>query len=348
MTINKGGNEQLVSQAGYVQYEVVDNRTKQWFWDFSAVFSSDLSPQAKLVRLCLASYADRDTRTANPSLSRLARETGLGRSTVAKALKELEVKGWISRRLRSRSDAGFDTTLYLLLDPPAAQARKQGQEDSGGNQGSPSHGLPSPSDGLGSLSGGLGSLSGGLPSPHHGLGVIQENQGLQGGLSTRETRVVHEVDYLVHEVDTNKNNNMCVVVCNNNGRERQMAEAGNGPGQESASSEQDVSSRTEIEVGALALTLSAQLSLNDGEALKVANALLARYPVRTILAKLPLAAVREGRIRNVVGFLAQAIEEDWQLPVALDRRKPERTERTSDQGDIRGWKDTKYADLYLS
>lgn len=48
-----------------------DKRRKNWFWDHNEVFESDLSPNAKLVRIFLARCADGD-RTAWPSLNTIA------------------------------------------------------------------------------------------------------------------------------------------------------------------------------------------------------------------------------------------------------------------------------------
>lgn len=159
-------------------------------------------------------------------------------------------------------------------------------------------------------------------------------------MSVTETRVVRQADYLVREVDKNKNISVCVVCNNIPARETQLADPG--------SSADNPPSPVETEVASLALTLSAQLNVSNAEALNVAGSLLAKYPLRAVLAKIPVAVaqVREaGPIHNLAAFLAQAVEEDWRPPVAVER-KAQRREKTS--GEDAGWKDSKYADLYLS
>lgn len=65
--------------------------------------------------LLLATYADAKTRLCSPGVARLARETGLARSTVQTSLAQLEEAGLIVRRRRHRdSDGGYTSNNYEL------------------------------------------------------------------------------------------------------------------------------------------------------------------------------------------------------------------------------------------
>jgi hypothetical protein len=87
-----------------------------------AVRHSDLSSPAKLIMLVLADVADVGTAEIppqwTPSLAGLAQETSLGRSTVAKHLKDLEELGWLKRSAPSPTARGTGyRTSYTLCMP---------------------------------------------------------------------------------------------------------------------------------------------------------------------------------------------------------------------------------------
>ncbi|ACX51849.1 hypothetical protein Adeg_0702 [Ammonifex degensii KC4] len=96
-----------------------DGRQKDWFWDHNAVFESDLSPNAKLVRLFLARCAGGD-RVACVPLKEISRGCGLCKPAVVDALKELEEKGWIARKRYAVKVGKRKVNAYVLLDPRAA------------------------------------------------------------------------------------------------------------------------------------------------------------------------------------------------------------------------------------
>jgi DNA-binding MarR family transcriptional regulator len=98
-----------------------DTRRKNWFWDHNAVFESDLSNNAILVRLYLARCANGE-RQAWPSLNTIGKHCKLSKPTVIKALKELEEKGWLTKTIRQRPNQEHETTVYSLTDPPAEAA----------------------------------------------------------------------------------------------------------------------------------------------------------------------------------------------------------------------------------
>lgn len=105
-----------------------DRYSKNWFWDYVAVFSSDLSPYAKLVRLYLASCADLDHQ-ACPSLNMIAQGCSISKPTAIKALKELGEKGWLRKTMRKRANQEYETTIYTLKNPAGPQAYVCNQED---------------------------------------------------------------------------------------------------------------------------------------------------------------------------------------------------------------------------
>jgi DNA-binding transcriptional ArsR family regulator len=119
-----------------------------------AVRGSTLPAPAKLIMLVLADVADVGTAeippNRTPSLTVLARETGLGRSTVAAHLAALEEAGWVVRDRPETAEAlgQYERTRYQLKVPatepsPAADlVQEMDQEPSAGG------GLPSAAPGL--------------------------------------------------------------------------------------------------------------------------------------------------------------------------------------------------------
>ncbi len=80
-----------------------------------AVEGIQLTPSARHVLLLLATYADAKTRLCSPGVTRLARETGLARSTVQTALTQLEASRLIVRQRRHRdTDGGHTSNIYEL------------------------------------------------------------------------------------------------------------------------------------------------------------------------------------------------------------------------------------------
>lgn len=141
-----------------------DKREKGWFWDTNRVFESGLSSHAILVRLYLAKCAD-DEGQCFPSASNIAEKCGISRSSVFKALKELEEKGWLVRtpRVLPGKEKALASNMYTLITPDKSTTSKEE--------------VPSPADELGVVH----DVDGG--SPGDGL-----------GWSNIRTRVVQEVD----------------------------------------------------------------------------------------------------------------------------------------------------------
>lgn len=144
-------------------------------WEINkAVRGSTLPAPSRLIMLTLSDIAEAGTaeipERRTPSLSVLARETGLGRSTIAEHLDRLERGGWITR---SRPDVAAarskgDRTCYRLTKPEGAELVQetdyQGAEVvQETDQGGPGAGLASPGDGLDLVQ----ELDGGSPGAGH-------------------------------------------------------------------------------------------------------------------------------------------------------------------------------------
>ena len=53
--------------------------------------------------------------TCWPAIGTIARDLGLSRSTVKRALKDLEEKGYLKREIRHRENGGFTSNRYTIL-----------------------------------------------------------------------------------------------------------------------------------------------------------------------------------------------------------------------------------------
>lgn len=149
-----------------------DVRRQDWFWDHNAVFDSDLSANAKLVRLYLARCANGE-RTAFPSLNTIARRCGLSKPTVIKALKELEEKGWLVRTSRVTAKQEHQTNVYLLVTPELE--KQTTPDDSGKKRGGGKADLP----------------------------PVKNITGKEEGVVNQLYQVVNDVDQVVKHVDPN-------------------------------------------------------------------------------------------------------------------------------------------------
>lgn len=83
-----------------------------------SVIESDVLPKPvdKLVYTVLCMYADNSTKTAYPSVSRIAKLCGCSERSVRYALKRLEEAGFIEIRRRQKEGGGYTSNLYVLLD----------------------------------------------------------------------------------------------------------------------------------------------------------------------------------------------------------------------------------------
>ena len=83
----------------------------------SGIFSRNISG-GDTAPVCDGMYLkDRTGRkgTCWPAIGTIARDLGLSRSTVKRALKDLEEKGYLKREIRHRENGGFTSNRYTIL-----------------------------------------------------------------------------------------------------------------------------------------------------------------------------------------------------------------------------------------
>ena len=83
----------------------------------SGIFSRN---QAEIPHRCVTVYMYLKDRTGRkgtcwPAIGTIARDLGLSRSTVKRALKDLEEKGYLKREIRHRENGGFTSNRYTIL-----------------------------------------------------------------------------------------------------------------------------------------------------------------------------------------------------------------------------------------
>src|SRR5262245_50349112 len=89
------------------------------------------SPTAKFVLHLLANKADEEF-SCYPSIHTLMAESGAGRSTVMRALKELEAAGFITRRPQFHESGAQRSTRYYLNHPQASHPQPRPDLGRGG------------------------------------------------------------------------------------------------------------------------------------------------------------------------------------------------------------------------
>ena len=82
---------------------------------FRNIYNSNLSHRAKSVYMYLKDRADSEGRCW-PAIRTIALELGLSRSTVKRALHDLEKHGYIRRLPRYRESGSRSSNLYVLVD----------------------------------------------------------------------------------------------------------------------------------------------------------------------------------------------------------------------------------------
>ena len=81
---------------------------------FTSVYNSELPHRAKSVYMYLHDRADRDGK-CYPAIGTIARELNLSRSTVKRALTDLEIQGYLRKEQRWRENGGKSSNLYFLI-----------------------------------------------------------------------------------------------------------------------------------------------------------------------------------------------------------------------------------------
>jgi hypothetical protein len=99
------------------------------------VVASQLPKLARLLMFVLLTHADNDTaeirERSSPSLTDLARETGMNRSTVVRTLRRLDVAGWVVRTAPpiAESRKGARTRYRMAIPVGAPETQQVGADD---------------------------------------------------------------------------------------------------------------------------------------------------------------------------------------------------------------------------
>ena len=81
---------------------------------YSAIYQEDLPARSKLVYMYLKDRANKDGQCW-PAIQTIGRDLGLSRSTVKRALKELEQTALLIKQVRKRENHGDTSNLYLVM-----------------------------------------------------------------------------------------------------------------------------------------------------------------------------------------------------------------------------------------
>jgi len=80
---------------------------------FSSLYASELPHRAVAVFMYLRDRADKDGK-CYPAIDTIARELKLSRSTVKRAIADLEKSGYLRKEQRWRENGGKSSNMYFL------------------------------------------------------------------------------------------------------------------------------------------------------------------------------------------------------------------------------------------
>lgn len=80
---------------------------------FSSIYGADLPSRAKVVYFYLFDRADQEGYCF-PAINTIARELSISRSTVKRAIRDLERHGYLEKTQRYRKNGGKSTLLYRV------------------------------------------------------------------------------------------------------------------------------------------------------------------------------------------------------------------------------------------
>lgn len=81
---------------------------------FTSIYSSELPHRARAVYMYLADRADKDGK-CYPAIGTIARELKLSRSTVKRAISDLERGGYLRKEQRWRENGGKSSNMFYLI-----------------------------------------------------------------------------------------------------------------------------------------------------------------------------------------------------------------------------------------
>ncbi|MEG0691763.1 MAG: helix-turn-helix domain-containing protein [Oscillospiraceae bacterium] len=80
---------------------------------FSSIYAADLPSRAVAVYMYLKDRSNKDGK-CYPAIGTIARELSLSRSTVKRAIEDLEHSGWLTKEQRWREKGGKSSNLYTI------------------------------------------------------------------------------------------------------------------------------------------------------------------------------------------------------------------------------------------
>ena len=80
---------------------------------FTSLYSSELPHRARAVYMYLSDRSDKEGK-CYPAIGTIARELKLSRSTVKRALDDLEKSGYLRKELRWRENGGKSSNMFYL------------------------------------------------------------------------------------------------------------------------------------------------------------------------------------------------------------------------------------------
>lgn len=86
---------------------------------FTPVYTSELPHRARTVYMYLVDRADKDGK-CYPAIGTIARELKLSRSTVKRAITDLENSGHLRKEQRWRENGGKSSNLYFVEKPDSS------------------------------------------------------------------------------------------------------------------------------------------------------------------------------------------------------------------------------------
>ncbi len=81
---------------------------------FGSIYQEDLAPRSKLVYMYLKDRANKEGQCW-PAIQTIGRDLGLSRSTVKRAIRDLERGGFLVKQGRKRENKGDTSTLYTVI-----------------------------------------------------------------------------------------------------------------------------------------------------------------------------------------------------------------------------------------
>lgn len=83
---------------------------------FDSIYAANLPHRAVTVYMYLRERANKEGYCW-PAVATMSRELSLSRSTIQRALRELEHTGWLTREPRWRENGSSSSNLYHILTP---------------------------------------------------------------------------------------------------------------------------------------------------------------------------------------------------------------------------------------